>query len=267
MRFVAVDGVQLAYNVLGTGKPIVVLHDFGDSADFWLECGVAKACLAQGRQVVLVHLRGHGDSSSPVDPNAYGAIDCSQDAIAVLDHAGIDRADFLGYGWGGRIALAVAASSPCRVDAVAAGGCHPFAECMQVSEVLAEGSELRFSLPEASAGELNNGVANRLISIPARAPATAVQCDQPDIADAVVRSSVPILLFVGKEHPRCPLVLSFAERSRARIILVPEHDHESAATAVGDAQLLPRILQFFSAPEPKMDAEPLPLCLWSGAWA
>ena len=267
MRFVSVGGVQIAYDILGTGNPVVLLHDFGQDGDSWLECGVATDCLAQGRQVVLFDLRGHGNSSSPVDPNAYGAIECSQDVIAVLDHAGISRADFLGYGWGGRIALTLAAFAPDRVHVLAAGGCHPFAERVQLSEVLADGPELRFSWPKARAGRLNSGVPKCVVAIPTRVAVAAAPCDQPDIADALARSNVPILLFVGKEDPRCPLAMSFAERSGAKVIVLPEHDHQITAAAVGEAHLLPRILQFFCAPRIGLDLEPVPLCLCSGAWA
>ena len=90
MKFAAARGnVQIAYDVLGAGAPVVMLHDFGESSGFWYEFGYVKTCLAQGRQVVLVDLRGHGDSSEPVDAMAYGPIHCSWDVIAVLDHAGI----------------------------------------------------------------------------------------------------------------------------------------------------------------------------------
>jgi len=267
MRFVPVHGVQIAYDVLGTGKPVVMLHDFGQSSDFWLECGVATDCLAQGRQVVLIDLRGHGNSSSPADPNAYSAIECSQDVNAVLDHAGISRADFLGYGWGGRIALTLTAFAPDRVQALAVGGCHPFAERVQLSEVLADGPERRFSWPKARAERLDTGVTKSVIPIPTRAAVAAAPCDQPDVADALARSCVPLLLFLGREDPRCSLALTFAEQSRAKIIVVPDHDHESTAVAVGDAHLLSRIVQFLHAPHAGIDPDPLPPCLWSGAWA
>ena len=77
MKFAAARGnVHIAYDVLGAGAPVVMLHDFGESSGFWYEFGYVKTCLAQGRQVVLVDLRGHGDSSEPIDAMAYGPIHC-----------------------------------------------------------------------------------------------------------------------------------------------------------------------------------------------
>ncbi|HSD34051.1 MAG TPA: alpha/beta fold hydrolase, partial [Alphaproteobacteria bacterium] len=66
MRFAAARGtVRIAYDVLGTGTPLVMLHHFGESSGFWHEFGYVEGCLARGRQVVLIDLRGHGESSKP----------------------------------------------------------------------------------------------------------------------------------------------------------------------------------------------------------
>jgi hypothetical protein len=92
--------------------------------------------------------------------------------------------------------------------------------------------------------------------------ADAMVSDWPDIADAVKRSGAPILLFVGKDDPRYPLVLSFAEQSGAQVIVSPKHDW----TAAGTAEFLPRILDFFEAPQESAGANGVPPCLWSGSW-
>jgi len=93
----------------------------------------------------------------------------------------------------------------------------------------------------------------------------AVAADRPDMSDAVARSGVPILLFLGKNDPRYPLALSFAERSAARVMGLAEHDFQSAAGAV--VQILPRILAFFDEPEQTVPNEHPPLGLWSGFWS
>ena len=110
MKFATARGnARIAYDVLGAGAPIVMLHDFGKSSRFWCDIGCVKTCLGQGRQAVMIDLPGHGESSTPNGRVKFGSIDCIEEVIAVLDHAGIARADFLGYGLGGRIALCVAA--------------------------------------------------------------------------------------------------------------------------------------------------------------
>jgi pimeloyl-ACP methyl ester carboxylesterase len=267
MRFAAANGVRIAYDVLGNGETVVLLHDFGRSCVTWLESGALKPCLARGWRVVLIDLRGHGQSGKPADPGDYSCIECSQDVVAVLHQAGIARAALLGYGWGGRIALSVAASAPTRVHAVAAGGCHPFAECPRFGE--APSPSLKPWLNRLGGpGEAAAIVAtNHMGSDEPTARAARAPCDQPDIADALARSRVPVLLFAGRKDPRYPLILSFAEQSGAQVMMLAEHDHESAAAAAAQGQLLGRLLQFLAAPESGANAEAVPPCLWSGSWA
>ena len=262
MKFTATRGsVRIVFEVIGRGAPVVMLHDFGQSSGFWFEFGYVKACLAHGRQVVLVDLRGHGASSDPIDAMAYGPIHCCWDAIAVLDHAGIGRADVLGYGVGGRIALCMAAFAPARVHAVAAGGAHPFAERRHSTDQTLE-TWVKLVQAKADAAVAKR---HRLTSNGPAALKASMASDWPDIANAVVRSRVPIQLFVGKEDPRYALVLSFAEQSGARAIVLPTHTYATAAAA-GNAELLPRILDFFDAPNECAQTK-LPPCLWSGSWA
>ena len=259
MKFTTARGnAHIAYDVLGAGAPIVMLHDFGKSSRFWCDIGCVKTCLAQGRQAVMIDLPGHGDSSKPASAVQFGSTDCIKEVIAVLDHAGIARADFLGYGLGGRIALCVAAWARERVHAVAAGGAHPFAQADRIDRDLAKsrvgtrvrrfGDETHPPIPE------DRPVSDNL------------DASWPDIADAVARSGIPVLLFVGKEDPRCSVALSFAEQAGARVIVLPKHDHATTAAATGNAELLSPILQFFHAPASGGGQEPLPPYLWSGTW-
>jgi pimeloyl-ACP methyl ester carboxylesterase len=237
-------GVQIGYDILGTGRPIVMLHDFGESSRFWCEYGYVKSCLTEGRQVVLIDLRGHGDSSEPLDATACDPINCSLDVIEVLDHAGIRRADILGYGFGGRIALCIAAWASDRVDAAAAGGAHPFAERIQLGPCKsAKGLE--------DWGGLSDNKSTR--KAPARTstddtplPAATIS-DWPDISDAVARSGVPVLLIVGDKDPHYPLCLSFTEQSGAQTIVLENHDYETTAAA-GSTEFLPQVLRFFESP-------------------
>jgi pimeloyl-ACP methyl ester carboxylesterase len=266
MKFATARGnARIAYDVLGAGAPIVMLHDFGKSSRFWCDIGCVKTCLGQGRQAVMIDLPGHGESSTPNGPVKFGSIDCIEEVIAVLDHAGIARADFLGYGLGGRIALCVAAWARERVHAVAAGGAHPFAQADRIDRDLAKsrvGTRVRRFGDEANPPiPVDRPVPDNLDPV-----TDAMGRSWPDIADAVARSGVPVLLFVGKEDPRCSVVLSFAEQAGARVIVLPKHDHATTAAATGSTELLSLILQFFHAPTSGSGQEPLPPYLWSGTW-
>ncbi len=267
MRFAAARGtVQIAYDVLGTGPPMVMLHDFGESSGFWWELGFVEPCLAQGRQVVLVDLRGHGDSDKPADPLAYGLVNFSRDVVAVLDDVGINRADLLGYGLGARVALGIAAYVPQRARAVAAGDVHPFAERTQLCrDVLAKGLEAWVKTMEAKAGGgLSAATRSRLLANDAAAMAAAVECDRPDMADALIRSGVPVLLFLGTDDPRYPLALSFAEESGATVIGLAGHGYATAAAAAR-AEVLPQVLDFFETPRWGVPPARGVLGVWSGS--
>lgn len=267
MRFAATRGsVQIAYDLLGTGAPIAMLHEFGESSGFWHECGYVEACLAHGRQIVVVDLRGHGDSGKPRASTAYGVAQLARDVVAVLDHAGIERADFLGYGMGGRLALCMAALAPARTHAVAAGGAHPFAESKRACrEALAKGLEAWIDLVEARSGGLSEPRRTRLRSNDRAALAAAAEHDPADMAEAVARSGVPLLMFLGKEDPRYPLALSFAEESGAKVIGLPGHGH-SSAVAAARSEPLAMILEFLDQPERCVPAERPRAGLWSGCW-
>jgi pimeloyl-ACP methyl ester carboxylesterase len=254
MRFATSTGpVRIAYDMVGTGAPIVMLHGFGETKEFWREFGFVEACLVRARRVVLVDLRGHGDSSKPHDPTAYGAVNLIRDVVAVLDDAGIDRADFLGWGIGGRVVLDIAAFAPQRVRAVAAGGTHPFAESMQLwRDALTKGLETWVDIVEAKAGGLSATTRQRLLANDPAALTDAAAYDRPDIADALARSGVPVLLFLGEDDPRTPLALSFAEQTGAVVIGLARHG-SLAPTAVR-REILPRILHFFEEPADGMSS-------------
>jgi pimeloyl-ACP methyl ester carboxylesterase len=239
----------IRYDVEGSGDPVVLLHGFAESSGFWREFGYCQECLAQGRQVVLVDLRGHGESSKPTDSLSYGLVNFSKDVVAVLDEAGIERADLLGFGIGGRVALATAALAPDRVHAVAVGSTHPYAERTQrYRDYLAEGLEGWAKMLEVTYGGLSEDTRKRVMGNDPRAIAAAVALDRPDISDALTRSEVPILLFLGKDDPRYPLALSFAEQSGATVIGLAGYGCMTAVTAARSV-VLPRILEFFEDPQ------------------
>ena len=248
MRFAALRGpMRIAYDIIGSGAPIVMLHGLGEDSQFWRECGCVEACTARGRRVVLIDLRGHGASSKPRDPMIYGAVNLSQDIIAVLDEAAIDRADFLGYGLGGRVALDIAAFMPGRVRAVAAGSTQPFAEPMRLCrDALAKGLEAWVDVVEAQAGGLSAATRRRLLTNDLAAITAAAECDRPDIADALARSGVPVLLFLNKDDPRYPLALSFAEQTGATVVGLAGHG--CSAGGAECTAFLPQILDFFEHP-------------------
>jgi pimeloyl-ACP methyl ester carboxylesterase len=109
------SGLRIYYELTGTGRPLVLLHDRMGSVESWRIAGYVEA-LAAGHQLVLVDLRGHGLSEKPMTPASYIAAQQAEDVVAVLDDLGLESAVVVGWGLGGDVALGSAASHPERID-------------------------------------------------------------------------------------------------------------------------------------------------------
>jgi pimeloyl-ACP methyl ester carboxylesterase len=75
-----------------------------------------------GRRVVALDLRGHGDSSKLYDPAEYSIEIMADDVIALMDHLSFERADMMGYSMGGRITAWLARTQPARLRSAILGG-------------------------------------------------------------------------------------------------------------------------------------------------
>ncbi|MEX2555881.1 MAG: alpha/beta hydrolase [Actinomycetota bacterium] len=106
MPFFANDGLNLAYEVHGSGLPVVMLH--GAAVNFagnFGACGWIDPLTSRGLQVIGLDLRGHGGSDKPADPALHGTDALARDVIALLDHLGIEQASIVGYSIGTTVAL------------------------------------------------------------------------------------------------------------------------------------------------------------------
>ncbi|MDP1627155.1 MAG: alpha/beta fold hydrolase [Parvibaculum sp.] len=116
-------GVEIAYEVAGEGYPILLVHGFAATADDnWGRTGWVQALTRAKRKVVTFDLRGHGASAKLYDPADYTMEKMAGDAVALLDHLGIERADLIGYSMGAGIAMRLAATQGARFRFVVLGG-------------------------------------------------------------------------------------------------------------------------------------------------
>ena len=108
MNEIDVNGVRLAYDLQGEGEPMLVIH-----GGFWPDVlrPMARQPALDGYCRIQYHRRGYGQSGGPAgDFDAQVA-----DAVALLDHLGIDAAHVVGHSEGAMIGLALAAAHPERV--------------------------------------------------------------------------------------------------------------------------------------------------------
>ncbi len=104
--FTAPDGLTLAYHEVGAGRPVLLLHGYtSTSHESWVRTGIAERLVADDRRVIMLDLRGHGQSARPHDPASYPPDALTTDARALIDHLQLDDPgyDLAGYSVGGRI--------------------------------------------------------------------------------------------------------------------------------------------------------------------
>jgi pimeloyl-ACP methyl ester carboxylesterase len=119
----ASDGVAIAYERLGEGAPIVLVHGFGSSrVQNWKSTGWFGGLTEAGFAVVAMDCRGHGQSSKPHEDSFYGHDRMAEDVVAVMDAAGLSDAFIAGYSMGGFIGLRLLAAHPDRVRRLAIAG-------------------------------------------------------------------------------------------------------------------------------------------------
>src|SRR5829696_7854236 len=106
-NYVSVNGLELYYELHGTGQPLVVLH----GAYMTIETmGEIVPSLAQTWKVIAVELQGHGHTADIDRPLSYERM--ADDVTALLAEIGIDKADVFGYSMGGGVALQIAVRHP-----------------------------------------------------------------------------------------------------------------------------------------------------------
>ncbi|TMC61942.1 MAG: alpha/beta hydrolase, partial [Chloroflexota bacterium] len=110
-KYASVNGINLYYEIHGTGKPLIMLH--GGFGTFEMFTALSPA-LALDHQVIGVDLYGHGRTAITDRPIRFEQM--ADDIAGLIHHLGLEKADLLGYSLGGTVALQTAIRHPERVD-------------------------------------------------------------------------------------------------------------------------------------------------------
>jgi pimeloyl-ACP methyl ester carboxylesterase len=239
------DGVQIRYVDKGSGDPVLLIHGFAGRLEFWETTGIAAGLTAAGFRVIAYDARGHGNSAKPHDPEQYGEEDV-EDAVRLLDHLSIERANVVGYSRGSKIASHLVAQHPSRLRSVVFGGWgvdNPvetlsLEDCLATADSLARGA---FPVPLARAlrpsgappptTEQQAVVTRQLAAgndMKALAAAFRAGCEARRVtATALHAIGVPALAIVGALDGMTPSVHAMAREmgGALEVIVIPDADH------------------------------------------
>jgi len=112
--YAPVNGLNMYYEVHGSGEPVVLLHGafmtIPSNSAGWIDE------LSKSRKVIAIEMQGHGRTADiPREPTSENFAD---DVAALLEYLKIPRADLIGYSMGGRVAMEVAVRHPNQVRRV-----------------------------------------------------------------------------------------------------------------------------------------------------
>lgn len=237
MPFVESQGLRIHFEVTGrrSAPPVLMIQGLGASKHAW---NLQRAALALRWRTVALDNRGSGRSSRPIAP--FTLEDLADDALRVLDAAGVDDAHVVGASMGGVVAQILAVRNPDRVRSLvlACTSCrqHPWREdLLREWSATARGRGLL---------DVGRGAAQWVMgprsfrrAVPAlgwlgplailrprdsfAAQVDAILATDPSIADRLSEVSAPTLVVVGNQD-----------------ILTPRGDSEELAERIPGAELV-----------------------------
>jgi pimeloyl-ACP methyl ester carboxylesterase len=240
--------VEIAYLDEGEGDPIVLVHGFASNKEVnWVMPGWTTTLRRDGRRVIALDNRGHGQSSKLYDPAAYHTDIMAGDVAALIEHLKLGRADVMGYSLGSRICAVLAARRPELTRSVILGGAG-----IRLIDNAGLRDEIADSLEMPSLADVTDPMGKRF-----RAFAEQTRSDlhalaaclrgsrQPVRLEDIKSISVPALIAVGTKDDIAgsPHELA-ALMPNGRGLDIPDRDH---MVAVGDKVFKAEAITFLHA--------------------
>ena len=141
-QYAQVNGINLYYETMGTGRPLILLHGGLGSGEMF---GPVRPALAEHHQVIVPDLQGHGrtaDIDRPIDIRLM-----ADDIAALIDHLGLDKPDLVGYSLGGGVALETAVKYPDKVRRLVAASANVWRDAIP-PEMLAQQAQVNAAAAE-----------------------------------------------------------------------------------------------------------------------
>ena len=239
--------VEIAYLDEGEGEPIVLVHGFASTKNVnWVYPTWVSELKKNGRRVVALDNRGHGESGKLYDPEAYHVPTMAGDVTALMDHLGIERADVMGYSLGSRMMAWLAQSQPQRLRSAILGGIG-----IGLIEGGGPGENVAEALEADSLDDVSDPVGRTF-----RAFADQTRSDRRALAACLRGSrrlmtreqaaaiSLPVLIAVGTKDEIAGSAEALGKIiPGAKVLNIPNRDH---MRAVGDKVYKSGVLDFLS---------------------
>lgn len=239
--------VEIAYLDEGEGDPIVLVHGFASSKNVnWVYPTWVSELRKNGRRVIALDNRGHGDSAKLYDPAQYEIAIMAGDIVALMDHLKLERADVMGYSLGSRMTAVLARSQPQRLRSAILGGIG-----IGLIEGGGPGEDVAAALEAPSLEQVTDPVGRTF-----RAFADQTRSDRPALAaclrgsrrlmtrDEAVGIAVPVLIAVGTADEIAGSAQALGRIiPGAQVLDIPNRDH---MRAVGDKVYKTGVLDFLS---------------------
>jgi pimeloyl-ACP methyl ester carboxylesterase len=229
MSIAQVRGIEMAYDAVGAGPPVLLLHGFPFNRSMWRE---QVEALRASHRVITPDLRGHGETSVT---DVATMDEMARDVAALMDELKIERAVVGGLSMGGYATLAFHHRFPERVRALILADTRPQADTdearqnrfQQANKVLKEGMSAIADamLPKVLATgtiqgrpEIAARVRGMMLEMKPAGTAAALRgmAARKDQAEMLPQISAPTLIIVGAEDAITPLEVSEAMQREIR---------------------------------------------------
>jgi pimeloyl-ACP methyl ester carboxylesterase len=129
-HYVRAGGVQLYYNDVGSGDPVIMLHGAGPGASSWSNFKGNIADFAERFRLLLVDMPQFGKSEKVVIENEGRLTYTARVLAAFMDSLEISSAQFVGNSMGGQAAIKLAIDQPSRVEKLVVIGSSPVSQSL-----------------------------------------------------------------------------------------------------------------------------------------
>jgi pimeloyl-ACP methyl ester carboxylesterase len=121
MPISSINGIELHYEIRGTGEPLILLHGGGGIGANW---ELIFPVPLEGCRLIVPDLRGHGRSTNP--SGQFTIRQVALDVFALLDHLGVERCNAIGMSLGAKTLLHMATQQLCRIEAMVLVSAAPY---------------------------------------------------------------------------------------------------------------------------------------------